>query len=110
MVNPKGISPLSFTSLTTSFAHNTRPIPAEAHQPVAEHLVKTALPPKQQSSSIINNNHNNNHRVPKHSNSKPNTTITITTITTIITTITMERPLQPQLGLRIIIAVSSNFV
>ena len=58
MVNPKGISPLSFTSLTTSFAHNTRPIPAEAHQPVAEHLVKTALPPKQQSSSSssINNN------------------------------------------------------
>jgi len=111
MVNPKGISPLSFTSLTTSFAHNTRPIPAEAHQPVAEHLVKTALPPKQQSSSINNNHNNNNHRVPNHSNSKPkpkpkpkpNTTITIITITTIIITITMERPLRPQLGLRIII-------
>ena len=104
MVNPKGISPLSFTSLTTSFAHNTRPIPAEAHQPVAEHLVKTALPPKQQSSSSssINNNNNNNNN---HGNSKPITTITIITITTIITTITMESPLRPQLGLRIIITV-----
>ena len=103
MVNPKGISPLSFTSLTTSFAHNTRPIPAEAHQPVAEHLVKTALPPKQQSSSSINNNNNNNNN--NHGNSKPITTITIITITTIITTITMESPLRPQLGLRIIITV-----
>ena len=100
MVNPKGISPLSFTSLTTSFAHNTRPIPAEAHQPVAEHLVKTALPPKQQSNN--NNINNNNHN-------KPITTITIITITTITTTIIMERPLRPQLGLIIIITVSSNY-
>ena len=36
-------------------------------------------------------------------------TATIITITTITTTIIMERPLRPQLGLIIIITVSSNY-